>query len=167
MKALTDAQTDGHGPGHPDCLVLRDVTVAYNRKVVLSGVSADINRGQVVGVIGPNGGGKSTLLKAILGILPLVRGSISIFGRPASKMRAHMACVPQREVVDWDFPVTVRDVVMMGRYTRGHWPHSPGRRDREVVEEVLERVDMAAYRDAQIGQLSGGQQQRVFIARAL
>jgi len=167
MNATTESPTERHDPGHADCLVLRDVTVAYNRKVVLSGVSADINRGQVVGIIGPNGGGKSTLLKAIMGILPLVRGSVSVFGKPAAKMRAEMACVPQREVVDWDFPVTVRDVVMMGRYTRGRWPHRPSRRDREVVEEMLGRVDMTAYGDAQIGQLSGGQQQRVFIARAL
>src|SRR4051794_4038090 len=94
------------GP-HPDCLVLRDVTVAYNRKVVLSGVSADIARGQVVGVIGPNGGGKSTLLKAILGVIPVLKGEISLFGRPAKQMHGRMACVPQREAVDWDFPVTV------------------------------------------------------------
>src|SRR5206468_526279 len=103
---------------HADCLVLRDVSVAYHRKVVLSGVSADISRGQVVGVIGPNGGGKSTLLKAILGIIPVLKGEISLFGKPALEMRRSMACVPQREAVDWDFPVTVADVVTMGRYPK-------------------------------------------------
>jgi manganese/zinc/iron transport system ATP- binding protein len=167
MTPVDPASTTTNGYSHADCLVLQDVSVAYDRKVVLSGVSADINRGQVVGVIGPNGGGKSTLLKAILGVIPTFKGSISLFGQPALKMRSHMACVPQREVVDWDFPVTVRDVVMMGRYPRTRWPHRAGQRDRDVVEQVLARVDMLDYGDTQIGQLSGGQQQRVFIARAL
>ena len=103
---------------HADCIVIRDLTVAYQRRIVLKGVQADIRRGQVIGVIGPNGGGKSTLLKAILGIAPIVSGSVTVFGRPASDMRWDMAYVPQREVVDWDFPVAVRDVVMMGRYPR-------------------------------------------------
>jgi len=152
---------------HEDCLVIRDLTVAYQRKVVLKGVQADIRRGQVIGVIGPNGGGKSTLLKAILGIAPVISGKITLFGRPVSEMRSHLAYVPQREVVDWDFPVTVGDVVMMGRYPRHRWLRRPGRADREVVERMLARVDMLEHKDAQIGQLSGGQQQRVFIARAL
>ena len=155
------------GFNHEDCLVLTDVSVAYDRKVVLRGVSADINRGQVVGLVGPNGGGKSTLLKAILGILPLAGGSVSLFGKAAAPQRARMAYVPQREVVDWDFPVTVHDVVLMGRYPRGRWPHLTRRSDREVAVEMLRRVDMLPYASSQIGQLSGGQQQRVFIARAL
>jgi manganese/zinc/iron transport system ATP- binding protein len=153
--------------GHEDCLVIRDLTVAYGRKVVLQGVHADIRRGQVIGVIGPNGGGKSTLLKAMLGIAPVLTGTVTLFGRPAAQVRSRFAYVPQREVVDWDFPVTVQDVVMMGRYPRTGWLRRPGRRDNEVAREMLERVDMAAYRNTQIGQLSGGQQQRVFIARAL
>jgi manganese/zinc/iron transport system ATP- binding protein len=152
---------------HQDCLVLRGVTVAYQRKVVLSHVQADIRRGQVIGVVGPNGGGKTTLLKAILGLAPVVGGSITLFGKPATKMRSHIAYVPQREVVDWDFPVTVWDVAMMGRYPRGRWLQRAGHHDREVVERVLDRLEMLEYRGAQIGQLSGGQQQRVFIARAL
>ncbi len=152
---------------HEDCLVLRGVTVAYQRKVVLNGVQADIRRGQVIGVVGPNGGGKTTLLKAILGLAPVVNGSITLFGSPATKMRSHIAYVPQREVVDWDFPVTVFDVAMMGRYPRTRWPQRPGQKDRAVVESVLARLEMLDYRDTQIGQLSGGQQQRVFIARAL
>ncbi len=152
---------------HAECLVIRGLTVAYQRRIVLKDVQADIRRGQVIGVIGPNGGGKSTLLKAILGIAPVVAGTVALFGRPASDMRAHMAYVPQREVVDWDFPVTVRDVAMMGRYPRTGWLRRPGRHDRDVVDTMLERVNMADERNAQIGQLSGGQQQRVFIARAL
>jgi manganese/zinc/iron transport system ATP- binding protein len=164
MTALTQppAATD-----HENCLVLRGVTVAYQRKVVLNGVQADIRRGQVIGVVGPNGGGKTTLLKAILGLAPVVQGSITLFGKPAAKMRSRMAYVPQREVVDWDFPVTVYDVAMMGRYPRNRWLHRPGYRDHAVVHDVLARLEMLEHRDDQIGRLSGGQQQRVFLARAL
>src|SRR3954453_7507192 len=116
--SLTLTPRPHNSASHDECLVLRDGPVPYDRHVVLRGVSADIARGQVVGVIGPNGGGKSTLLKAILGVIPVLKGEISLFGRPAQQMRTRMACVPQREAVDWDFPVTVADVVMMGRYPR-------------------------------------------------
>lgn len=153
--------------GHQDCLVIRDLTVAYGRKVVLKDVQADIKRGQVVGIVGPNGGGKSTLLKAILGMAPVIGGSVSLFGEPAVRMKSHIAYVPQREAVDWDFPVTVFDVAMMGRYPHTRWLGRPGRADREFAAHMLERVEMIDYRGTQIGQLSGGQQQRVFIARAL
>lgn len=152
---------------HEDCLVIRDLTVAYGNKVVLNGVQADIRRGQVVGIVGPNGGGKSTLLKAILGIAPVVSGSVFLFGRPADKMRSSIAYVPQREEVEWDFPVTVMDVAMMGRYPRTRLFRRPGDHDRRVVRETLARVDMLDYAGTQIGQLSGGQQQRIFIARAV
>jgi manganese/zinc/iron transport system ATP- binding protein len=162
LPAVTPPPVD-----HEDCLVIRDLTVAYGRKVVLNGVQADIRRGQVVGVVGPNGGGKSTLLKAILGIAPVVSGTVQLFGQPASKMKSRIAYVPQREEVEWDFPVTVMDVALMGRYPRTSWFRRPGAHDREVVREMLGKVDMLDYADTQIGQLSGGQQQRVFIARAL
>jgi manganese/zinc/iron transport system ATP- binding protein len=147
--------------------VIRGLTVAYQRKVVLKDVNADITRGQVIGIIGPNGGGKSTLLKAVLGVVPVIAGTVELFGRPASQMRSRMAYVPQREVVDWDFPVTVRDVALMGRYPRAGWLRRPGGKDRAVVEDTLERVGMLELGGRQIGQLSGGQQQRVFVARAL
>ncbi len=161
LAALPDAYA------HENCLVIRGLTVAYNRRVVLKDVQADIRRGQVIGVVGPNGGGKSTLLKAILGIAPVVAGTVTLFGRPVSEMRRHIAYVPQREAVDWDFPVTVADVATMGRYPRAGWIRRPGRRDRAFAEEMLDRVGMLGERRTQIGQLSGGQQQRVFIARAL
>jgi manganese/zinc/iron transport system ATP- binding protein len=154
-------------PDHDSCLVLRDVAVAYGRKVVLSGVSADIQRGQVVGIVGPNGSGKSTLLKAIIGLVPLVSGRIELFGQPARAVKGHIAYVPQREMVDWEFPVTVFDVVMMGRLPRIGWLRSSGRDDEAAAGRALERVGMLDYRATQIGRLSGGQQQRVFIARAL
>jgi ABC-type Mn2+/Zn2+ transport system ATPase subunit len=149
------------------CLLIHDLAVAYRRNVVLRGVNARIERGQVVGIIGPNGGGKSTLLKAILGIVPIVRGSVTLFGRPAVSMRSRIAYVPQREVVDWDFPVTVWDVVMMGRYRHLGWLRRPGAEDGACVAQVLRQVGMWEWRRTQIGQLSGGQQQRVFVARAL
>jgi len=154
-------------PAVEEGLVIRDLTVAYPPKVVLRGVSADIRRGQVVGLIGPNGGGKSTLLMAILGIVPIVSGTVTLFGRPAAASRARMTYVPQRELVDWDFPVTAREVVLMGRYPRIGRLRPTARRDHEVVDRVLERVGMLEHRGTQIGQLSGGQQQRVFVARAL
>jgi manganese/zinc/iron transport system ATP- binding protein len=141
--------------------------VAYGRRVVLEGVSADIRRGQVVGVIGPNGGGKSTLLLAILGLVRIVEGAVTLFGKPAWTLRPRIAYVPQREAVDWDFPVTAREVVMMGRYPHVGWLRRAAARDHEVVDGLLERVRMLPHRHVQIGQLSGGQQQRVFVARAL
>jgi manganese/zinc/iron transport system ATP- binding protein len=148
-------------------LVIRDLTVAYEQKVVLQGVNARMRPGQVIGIIGPNGGGKSTLLKAILGIAPITQGSVTLGGRPAASMRRRMAYVPQREAVDWDFPVTVWDVAMMGRYSHLGWLRRAGAADATRVEAVLRRVGMWPHWRTQIGQLSGGQQQRVFVARAL
>jgi manganese/zinc/iron transport system ATP- binding protein len=150
-----------------DSLIVSDLSVAYGKHVVLRNVAAEISRGQAVGVVGPNGGGKSTLLKAIAGIIPHLGGQVMLFGEPIEGQRSKVAFMPQRENVDWEFPVTVSDVVMMGRYPRTRWPHRTGHHDREVVEEMLDRVGMLEYRDRQIGALSGGQQQRVFVARAL
>src|SRR6516164_5686611 len=123
----------GSATGPNGGLVIRDLTVAYGRRVVLHGVSAEIRPGQVVGVVGPNGGGKSTLLMAVLGIVPIIGGHVTLFGQPASPLRARIAYVPQREAVDWAFPVTVREVVMMGRDPHLAWPRRPGGRDRQVV----------------------------------
>ena len=134
---------------------------------MLDDIGTEVHRGQVVGVIGPNGGGKSTLLQAILGLVPLVCGTITLFGRPSAAQRTRIAYVPQREVVDWEFPVTVREVVLMGRYVHTGWLRRPGREDHAVVDRMLDRVGMRAQATTQIGQLSGGQQQRVFLARAL
>src|SRR3989454_3832699 len=161
------AATNGAAANHDSCLVLRDVAVAYNRRIVLQEVSADIQRGQVVGIIGPNGSGKSTLLKAIVGLVPLIAGQITLFGRPISGAKSRIAYVPQRELVDWEFPVTVFEVVMMGRLPRIGWLRRASAVDVETVEDALDRVGMLAPRGDQIGRLSGGQQQRVFIARAL
>ena len=146
---------------------VKNLTVAYGSRSALSGVNADMERGQIVGVVGPNGAGKSTLLKAIVGLVPIVGGTITVHDKPASKQRHEVAYVPQREEVNWEFPVSVEDVVMMGRYGRIGWFRRAGNDDRRRVDEALEMVDLIDIRDRHINQLSGGQQQRVFLARAL
>jgi manganese/zinc/iron transport system ATP- binding protein len=152
---------------HARCLLLRDVTIAYGRRVVLAHVDADIPRSQVVSIVGPNGSGKSTLLKAIAGLIPLTGGEITLFDEPIARMRRHVAYVPQREDVDWAFPVSVRDVVMMGRYPRRGWLRRPTAEDGHIAEHAMERMGIATLARRQISELSGGQQRRAFIARAL
>ena len=152
---------------HASCLVLHDVTIMYGRKVVLARVSADIPRSQVVSIVGPNGSGKSTLLKAIAGLIPLASGDITLFGEPIGDMRKHVAYVPQREDVDWSFPVSVHDVVMMGRFPRRGWLARSNAEDRQVVEEAMRQLAIADLARRQISELSGGQQRRAFIARAI
>jgi manganese/zinc/iron transport system ATP- binding protein len=151
---------------HPP-IEIHDVTVAYDRRPVLWDVDLEIPAGKVVGVLGPNGAGKSTLLKAVMGLVPLASGAVRIWGEPLDKNRRRLAYVPQRESVDWDFPTNVLDVVMMGRYGKLGLFRRPGKHDRQIAMEALEKVGMAGFADRQISQLSGGQQQRVFIARAL
>jgi manganese/zinc/iron transport system ATP- binding protein len=123
--------------------------------------------GKLVGVVGPNGAGKSTLIKAVMGLIPVASGWVQIFGRPIAQVRQRVAYVPQRESVDWTFPVTAMDVVLMGRFGRVPWWKRVGRRDREIARQCLEKVGMLPYAGRQISNLSGGQQQRVFLARAL
>jgi manganese/zinc/iron transport system ATP- binding protein len=154
-----------HSPASP--LSIHDVTIAYNRRPVLWDVDYDAPRASLVGVIGPNGAGKSTLIKAVLGLVPLASGRIAVFGQPAKKMRRRIGYVPQRETVDWDFPVSALDVVTMGRYGRIGLFRRVRRADREAAMHCLQRVGMADFAARQISQLSGGQQQRVFLARAL
>lgn len=143
------------------------LTVSYNARPVLLDVDLTIDPGLLVGIIGPNGAGKSTLIKAILGFVPRDVGEVRILGVDARAARGRVAYVPQRGAVDWDFPVTVRDVVMMGRYIHIPWYADPSREDRRIVDESLDMVRMREFADRQIGHLSGGQQQRVFMARAL
>jgi ABC-type Mn2+/Zn2+ transport system ATPase subunit len=147
--------------------VLRDVSAGYGAGLVLEHVDLAIAPGTLVGVIGPNGSGKSTLLKAILGLAPQSSGSVLLDGRPVDEQRERLAYVPQREAVDWSFPVSAEQVVMMGRYPQVGWLRIPGSRDRAAVRDALERVAMVDLGTSQIGALSGGQQQRVFLARAL
>jgi manganese/zinc/iron transport system ATP- binding protein len=148
-------------------LEIHDLTVAYHKKPVLWGVDLVVPRGQLVGIVGPNGAGKSTLIKACMGLLPLSSGWVKIFGRPLAEAVTRVGYVPQRESVDWDFPVNVMDVVLMGRYGRLGLLRRPGAADREVARACLDKVGMLPFATRQISNLSGGQQQRVFLARAL
>ncbi len=148
-------------------LEFHDVTVAYGRRPVLWNVDLTVPGACLFGIIGPNGAGKSTLLKAALGLVPLAGGEVRILGAPLEQVRSRVGYVPQRESVDWDFPVTVTDVVLMGTYARLGWLRRPGPRERRLAAECLDRVGLADVADRQIGRLSGGQQQRVFLARAL
>jgi len=148
-------------------LELHDLTVSYAKKPVLYGVDVQIPQGALVGIIGPNGAGKSTMIRAIMGLLPLSSGWVKVFDEPFAKSRHRVGYVPQREQVDWDFPVNVMDVVMMGRYGRLGWLKRPTREDHRIAEESLDKVGMLPFRNRQIANLSGGQQQRVFLARAL
>jgi manganese/zinc/iron transport system ATP- binding protein len=148
-------------------LEVHDMTVAYHRRPVLWDVDFQVPEGKLVGIVGPNGAGKTTLIKAILGLVPLASGKVEIYGRPYREQRHLVGYVPQRESVDWDFPVTVRDVVLMGTYGRLGWFRRPGRNERETADRCLEQVSMRPFARRQIRQLSGGQQQRVFLARAL
>ena len=151
----------------PAVIDVRSLTVSYGQQPVLRSISFGVPAGQLVGIVGPNGAGKSTLLRAILGLVPLDSGTVTLDGEPIRANRHRIAYVPQTEAVDWDFPVTVLDVVVMGRYTRLGWFGRPKREDRESAVEALDMVTMGEFADRHIRQLSGGQQQRVFLARAL
>jgi len=146
---------------------IHDLTVAYHRKPVLWDVDLDVPEGKLIGIVGPNGAGKSTLIKACLDLVPRASGEIRFFGKSYRKHRSLVGYVPQRESVDWDFPVSARDVVAMGLYGKIGWCRPVGRRNREIAGEALEHVGIGHLADRQISQLSGGQQQRVFLARAL
>lgn len=148
-------------------LSVQDLTVAYHRKPVLWDVELDIPEGKLVGIIGPNGAGKTTLLKSVMDLSPKVSGKVRVFGKPYHKNRSRVGYVPQRESVDWDFPVSVLDVVTMGCYGQIGWCRPVTKRQRKVAYAALERVGIAELADRQISQLSGGQQQRTFLARAL
>lgn len=144
-----------------------DLTVAYHEKPVLWDVDMSVPEGTLMAIVGPNGAGKTTLIKAILGLIPPAAGNVQIYGKAYTEQRHLVGYVPQRGSVDWDFPTTVLDVVMMGRYGKLGWFKRPGATERQLALEALEKVGMAQYASRQISQLSGGQQQRTFLARAL
>jgi manganese/iron transport system ATP-binding protein len=157
-------------PAAGEGLRVENVTVTYrNGLTALRDASFTLPAGTIAALVGVNGSGKSTLFKAIMGFVPLQAGRVSILGEPAGRAlkRNVVAYVPQSEEVDWNFPVLVEDVVMMGRYGHMNWLRIASARDRRLVDEALERVGMSAYRKRQIGELSGGQKKRVFLARAL
>ena len=146
---------------------VEDLTVAYHEKPVLWDVDLHIPKAKMTAIVGPNGAGKSTLLKSILGVIHKSSGFVEILGHHIDKVRDKIAYVPQSGSVDWDFPTTVLDVVMMGTYAKLGLFKRPGDREREDALKVLKLVGMEDFLDRQISELSGGQQQRVFLARAL
>ena len=144
-----------------------DLTVAYQEKPVLWDIDMNVPSGVLMAIVGPNGAGKTTLIKAILGLVRSASGQMLIYGKPYRQQRRIVSYVPQRGSVDWDFPTTVKDVVMMGRYGALGWLRRPGQQEKKLASEAMEKVGILNLADRQISQLSGGQQQRVFLARAL
>lgn len=146
---------------------IKDLSVSYDRKRVLTNIFLEINKGHIYGVIGPNGAGKSTLFKAILDLIDINTGSILIHGQPIEEVRKEVAYVPQKDEVDWQFPATVLDIVLQGRYPHKKIYQRLSSHDHSVAESALEDLKITHLKNRQIGELSGGQQQRVFLARAL
>ena len=156
----------GHARAHSD-VWLSGVTTGYGDRAAIENVDLAVPAGTLLAIVGPNGAGKSTLLKVMAGLLPAWQGRVEVLGSAPGREARRVAYVPQAETVDWAFPVTAGDVVMMGRYPVLGPLRRPGRVDRRLVDEALEKVRMAEHRQTQIGRLSGGQRRRVFLARAL
>lgn len=148
-------------------LSVRGLSAAYDGAPVVFDVDLDVPTGVLMAIIGPNGAGKSSLLKAVMGALDPLAGRVLVFGRPIHEQWARVAYIPQRSTIDWDFPTTVLDLVMMGTYGRLGWFRRPGARQKQEALEALRVVEMENFAERQIGELSGGQQQRIFFARAL
>jgi manganese/zinc/iron transport system ATP- binding protein len=163
-RSVLDARPE-HSADNP--LSVHAMTVAYHRKPVLWDVDFDAPTSSLVAIVGPNGAGKSTFIKACLGLIPRASGHVEFWGEPYRRARRRIGYVPQRESVDWDFPVSALDVAAMGRYGMIGWFRPVSRAHKRAAMQSLERVGLAEYADRQISPLSGGQQQRVFLARAL
>ncbi|MSQ06953.1 MAG: metal ABC transporter ATP-binding protein [Dehalococcoidia bacterium] len=164
--------TGGHAiptpdDGSPPVLEVRGLWAGYDHTPALQEINFQVAQGDIVGVIGPNGSGKSTLLKAILGLMPPWRGEVLLLGHAAASQQRRIGYMPQMERVDWDFPVTVDDVALMGRYARRGLLRRTTREDREAASAALDRVGMLPLRHRLIGELSGGQRRRALLARAL
>lgn len=166
QSPLATAEPPHHNiPAAP--LSIYDLTVAYHRKPVIWDVGFDVPAGSLVGIVGPNGSGKTTLLKAAMDLIPRASGRVTVFGKSYRQNRHRVGYVPQRESVDWDFPVDALDVVTMGLYRQIGWCLPVRKKHRQAAMEALDRVGIANLAHRQISQLSGGQQQRTFLARAL
>lgn len=146
---------------------IHDATVAYNKRAVIWDADLELEAGKLTAIVGPNGAGKSTLIKAILNIVKPLHGYIEVEGKPVESRLKDIAYVPQRESVDWNFPISVFEVVLMGRYVHLGWLKQPKAIDKEKAINALDKLGILHLKDRQIGELSGGQQQRVFLARAI
>lgn len=146
---------------------VKGLSVSYDRKRVLTNIYLDIAPGHLYGIVGPNGAGKSTLFKAMLGLIDTNAGSVTVEGKPVERSRKNVVYVPQKSEVDWTFPATVFDIVLMGRYPHKKILQRMDQHDRDLAAAALRELGIESLRDRQIGELSGGQQQRVFLARAL
>lgn len=146
---------------------VNNVSVSYFGNQVVKDISFSFDTGKLIGVVGPNGAGKSTLMKAVLGLIPRDSGTVTFSGLPIKNVRKDIAYVPQRSNIDWDFPILVRDTVLLGTYPNLGLFKRPGKKDKELATQCLEKVGLVDFADRQIAELSGGQQQRVFLARAL
>ena len=146
---------------------VKNLTIAYNDKPVLWDNNIDFVKNSITAIVGPNGAGKSTLLKGILGLKKILSGKIEIEGKNLKDVKKEIAYIPQSSSVNWDFPTTVFDVVLMGRYVHCGWIKRPNKIDKKKALDAIEKIGLSQYRDRQISQLSGGQKQRVFIARAI
>ena len=151
----------------PTAISVKGLSVSYERKRVLTNIHIEVEKGKVYGIIGPNGAGKSTLFKSILGMIDINTGYIEVLSKNVEEIRKKIAYVPQRDEVDWDFPATVEDIVLMGRYPHKKILERINKEDSRLAAEALADLEIEELVNRQIGQLSGGQQQRVFIARAL
>lgn len=156
-----------NGPNGNETINVSHLGVTYRQVEALRDVNCAIRSGRLTGIIGPNGAGKTTLMKAMLGLTPIARGLVMYDGKPLMEQRERVAYVPQRSQIDWTFPATVLDVVMMGRVKKSGWFRRFSTTSRRIAADALERVGMSQFRDRKIGDLSGGQQQRVFLARSL
>ena len=157
-----------NAPDNPDAILdIHDMTVAYDRRPVLFNIDLTLSEPGLVAIVGPNGAGKSTMIKAVMGLVPITSGHATAWSRPVGEQVRRIGYVPQRESVDWAFPINVLDTVLMGTYGELGWFRRPKAKHRQRALECLKRVGMQDFARRQIGQLSGGQQQRVFLARAL
>lgn len=164
---MSGQSTFSHVHDSKFALHAEDVTIAYGATMVVQDVDLEIEHGTVSAIVGPNGAGKSTLMKGALGLIPMLTGSITLLGEPFAKVRNRVAYVPQTDSVNWDFPTTVFDVTLMGRYVHRGWIRHTTKEDERIAREALEIMGMEQFANRQISELSGGQRQRVFLARAL
>ncbi|WP_122820151.1 metal ABC transporter ATP-binding protein [Varibaculum vaginae] len=165
LEASRQQNADSPTPT-PPCVV-ENISAAYRDRLALSGVSFTVPNGEIMAILGPNGAGKSTLIKAMLELIPRVSGETEFFGENLSRVRKRIAYMPQSASIDWDFPARVKDVVLMGTYTRLGWLRRPGKKQHQAAQAAMEKLDIFDLANRQISELSGGQKQRTFVARAL